>query len=233
MNRFLFFPLLVYALLLPAACTQKQAPLPVLMETQPVQGKESACNAVFPRFSQGGKWQFVHTIDFTMNNGGGSTVVGVTALTSDSLECALLTPEGFTLFAGTLHREKGFEVSRAVPPFDKPAFAQGMLEDLRAIFREPLGRERVRGQITGASGPVPICRYTADGKVTDVLPGGDADACWRIRTYTPDKMLSRSIIAQSCRQTGPAHIPQHLELQTYGLAGYTLKMTLLTAEYLE
>ncbi|MCI5224555.1 MAG: hypothetical protein D3924_18280, partial [Candidatus Electrothrix sp. AR4] len=148
MNRFLFFLLLVYALLFPTGCAEKQASLPVLLDTQVVQGKEPACSSVFPRFSQGGKWQFVHTIDFTLKSGGGSRVVGVIALTPDNLECVLVTPEGFTLFAGTLHRKKGFEIRRAVPPFDKPAFAQGMMEDLRAIFREPMGGEKLHGQLS-------------------------------------------------------------------------------------
>jgi hypothetical protein len=224
MNRFLLFPLLVYAFLLLTACAEKQASLPVLLETQAVQGQEYDCSSVFPRFSQDGKWQFVHTIDFTLKSGGGSTVVGVTALTPDNLECALVTPEGFTLFAGTLHREKGFEVSRAVPPFDKPAFAQGMMEDLRAIFRESVGGEKLCGQLIDGPAADSICRYTAaDGGVTDVLPGGDADACWRIRNYTTDGSLSRSITARSCRKTGAADIPRQLELKTYGLTGYTLK----------
>lgn len=248
MKRILF-PCLIAALFALTACGEKQITLPALTEMLPETLPETAsehgeaadckCSAVFPR----GNWQFVHTIDFSLKNGGGSTVIGVTALTQNSLECALVTPEGFTLFSGifsgTLDRENHFEVKRAVPPFDKPAFAQGMLEDLQAIFREPVKAEVQRGRL--GDPPAAVCRYTDDAnRVTDVFPEEDSDICWQLRNYTAkktvnktaNKRLTRSVIARSCPTTGPVRIPQKLELQTYGPTGYTLQMKLISAEHL-
>ncbi len=45
-----------------------------------------------------GRWQFVHSIDFTMGDGAGATVVGVITLNEKDIECALFTLEGLTLF---------------------------------------------------------------------------------------------------------------------------------------
>ncbi len=224
----ILFPCLIATLFALTACGGKQITLPVLTETASGPGEAADCRSVFPQ----GNWQFVHTIDFSLKSGGGSTVVGVTALTPDSLKCALVTPEGFTIFSGTLDREDNFEIKRAVPPFDKPAFAQGMLEDLQAIFREPIKARIQRGHL-GGDPPAAVCRYTDDAnKVTDVFPEGNTDACWQIRNYTADKKVTRSVIAQACQTTGPAHIPQKLELQTYGPIGYSLKMHLISAEHL-
>ncbi|RWX49538.1 hypothetical protein VT98_10365 [Candidatus Electrothrix communis] len=227
------FSLLIAAQFTLTSCGGKQITLPVLNEirTETASGHREAadykCSSVFPR----GSWQFVHAIDFSLKSGGGSTVVGVTALTPDSLKCALVTPEGFTLFSGTLDREDNFEVKRAVPPFDKPAFAQGMLEDLQAIFREPIKARTQRGHL--GDPPAAVCRYTDDAnKMTDVFPEGNTDTCWQIRNYTANKKLTRSVIAQACKKTGPSHIPQKLELQTYGPTGYILKMNLISAEHL-
>ncbi|XCN74869.1 MAG: hypothetical protein Q3M24_09050 [Candidatus Electrothrix aestuarii] len=212
------------------ACGGKQT-LPLLTETTFPSEKAAACTAIFPQ----GAWQFVHSIDFTLKHGGGSTVIGVTSLSPDSLECALVTPEGFTLFSGTLDQKNNFKITRAVPPFDKPSFAQGLLEDLQAIFRKPVGELQ-----QGALGepPAPVCRYhTSDKRVTDILPDKNAETCWQVRNYAPDQKLTRSITARSCQTTeagsGLDSIPQDLELQTYGATGYLLKMHLISAEHLE
>lgn len=228
MKRILF-SLLIAAQLFLTSCGGKQIILPVLTEMASGHRDITDCHSVFPQ----GSWQFVHSIDFTMKNGGGSTVVGATALTPNSLGCALVTPEGFTLFSGTLDQENHFEVKRAVPPFDKPAFAQGLLKDLRAIFRQPVAAKVQRGHLGDPPAAETLCRYT-DGasRVTDIFPHENADTCWQIHNYTADKELTRSIIAQSCQQTSPAPIPQELELQTYGPTGYILKMNLISAEHL-
>lgn len=210
MKRILFSLLIATQFIL-TACGGKQITLPALTEILPEtasrHGEAAVCRSVFPQ----GNWQFVHTIDFSLKSGGGSTVMGVTALTPDSLECALVTPEGFTLFSGILDQENHLQVNRAVPPFDKPAFAQGMLEDLQAIFREPVGTEVQLGRL--GDPPAAVCRYTDDAnKVTDVFPDKNTDICWQIRNYTANKTankkLIRSVIAQSCQTTGPVHIPQ-------------------------
>lgn len=188
-------------------------------------GRETqACAAVFPE----GKWQFVHSIDFAMPDGSGSAVLGVTNLAGDDLECALITVEGLTLFEAVFRHDGSTQVRRAVPPFDGPEFAKGLLRDIRMIFQPPPGIMTAGGRLPDGS---PVCRYIgADEGLVDVLP--ESDGCWQIRSYTADKQPDRTIVGRSCRQQDAHPIPDNLELQAYGLAGYTLKMTLIRAERL-
>lgn len=189
--------------------------------------KENGCAAVFPQ----GRRQFVHAIDFTMQGGSGTAVVGVTSLNDNTIACALVTVEGLTLFEAVFHHDASFEVKRAVPPFDTPEFATGLISDIRAIFQPPQGRGS-RGQLllpAPAAGLTAVCRYKdPDGGVVDVLP--DVDGCWQIRSYTPDGVMDRSIVGRSCRVQGTGLIPDYIELKTYGRTGYTLKMTLIRAD---
>jgi hypothetical protein len=67
--------------------------------------------------------------------------------------------------------------------------------------------------------------------VTDIVP--NIDDCWQITSYTPERILDRSITGRSCRVKESTRIPEYLELQTYGMTGYTLKMKLLRADRLQ
>ena len=116
------------------------------------QGKDS-CAAVFPQ----GKWQFAHAIDFAMRDGSGTPVIGVTSLTGNDIDCALITVEGLTLFEAAFHHDGSIEVRRAVPPFDGPDFAKGMIADIRAIFQPPTGSMRM-GQTSRKNSSLPIYR---------------------------------------------------------------------------
>ena len=217
------FLLSVLFLCLAACAADRHTYLPTLTETQEAT-KTKGCESVFPQ----GRWQFIHAIDFSMQDGSGSTVIGVTTLTADSIACALTTVEGFTLFEAVYHEGKGLEVQRAVPPFDKPAFAEGLIEDVRTIFLAPSSTNMRLGHLVGST---PVCRYAgADGRITDILPG---DAGWQIQTYTADQTLNRSIVGRSCRTEGNILIPEHLELRGFGQTNYTLEMTLIHAENLD
>jgi len=222
--------LLLILVVLAGCAGEKQARLPVLqLEELVVIQPNDQCAAVFPQ----GKWQFVHSIEFTMKNGAGSTVIGVTNLTGTDIECALLTVEGLTLFEAIYHGKKSIEIRRAVPPFDQPGFAAGLLDDIRAIFLPPAGLKlQVRQLADGSS----VCRYQesmrdAGDRVVDVLL--DGDDCWEIKGYNADLIMDRSIIGRSCTKNGSSFIPEFLELQSYGRNGYTLKMTLLHAEIIQ
>lgn len=219
-----FLSILLLLFLLAGCALEKQVRLPDLV---PMQGgqEEPACGAVFPQ----GKWQFVHAIDFTMKDGAGTPVVGVTTLAeNDDIEIALVTVEGLTLFEAVYHGKERFAVLRAVPPFDKAEFAQGLIGDIRAIFQQPTGRERQTGQLPEMRY---VCRYKdVDGGVVDVLLG--ADDCWQIKSYSSDRILNRSIVGRACRKKGSNLIPEYLEMQNYGHTGYTLKMTLIRADNL-
>lgn len=197
--------------------------LPKLVAESPLSlhtERKKACASVYPE----GRWQFVHSVAFTMANGAGSTVVGVTVLDGNETRCALMTIEGFTLFAARYTDR--LKVIRAVPPFDKPAFAAGLMNDVRAIFVRPSGKEVLYGHLREDPD---CCRIiAADGRVTDIMPS--ANGCWRINTYSSKRIKTRTIVARSCRTVDATRIPGELELTVPGPAGYTLKMTLLSAE---
>ena len=187
--------------------------------------QEQGCTSIFPE----GEWQFVHSIDFTRGSSGGTTVIGITTLSADTITSALVTVEGFTLFEAVFFEDGSFRVERAVPPFNSRSFAEGMMEDIRAIFRLPSGTLARKGRLQQGAA---ACRYSdTHGRVTDILP--NIDDCWQITSYTPDLIMDRSITGRSCREHGSTRIPEYLELQTYGRTGYTLKMTLLRADRLQ
>jgi hypothetical protein len=217
------FCLSAMMVLLTGCALEKQRLLPNLSPAPALE--ETSCSAaVFPQ----GKWQFIHAIDFSMKNGSGTAVIGVTSLSRNTIDCALVTIEGLTLFEAAYEEEKGLEIRRAVPPFDNPLFAEGLMRDLRAIFQPPIGGNMQTGQIPGAT---TVCRYTDNmGMVIYVLP--EADDCWQINIYNSAMTLDRSIAGRSCRNNGSARVPEYLELNSYGQTGYTLKMTLIRADKL-
>jgi hypothetical protein len=214
------FYISVLLVCLAGCATAPQSRLPELTATGYGQ-KSHGCDAVFPE----GNWQFAHTIDFTLWDGSGAPVIGITSLNATDIDVALVTVEGLTLFDATFHLDGGTEVRRAVPPFDGPEFAQGLIGDIRAIFQPPTG-SMAMGQVAGVTS---ACRYTSTaGRVVDVLP--DVGDCWQIKSYTPDLIMDSSIVGRSCKKKGSSLIPDYLELKTYGQIGYTLKLTLITAD---
>ncbi|TKB10827.1 hypothetical protein [Desulforhopalus sp. IMCC35007] len=217
MKQFLYLSAFLFCLV--SCTTGPYSPLPEL--TAGTDGPfEENCATVFPQ----GKWQFSHAIDFVMGSKTGTPVIGVTSLDGKDIFCALVTVEGLTLFEANFHPNGGMDVKRAIPPFDSANFAAGLREDLRAIFEPPAGSMKA-----GRVGTMPVCRYIDEGVgIVDVLP--DVDGCWQIKSYTPELKMNRSIIGQSCKKKGPSLIPDYLELKTYGQTGYTLKMTLITAD---
>jgi len=215
------FYLVIILSLLVACAAEKQIDLPGLNPGQQIQGRPN-CAAVFPQ----GKWQFVHSINFTVKNGTSTTVLGVTSLTEKIINCALITVEGLTLFEAAYSKENGLEIRRAIPPFDNPRFADGLMSDIQTIFLSPTAGDVQEGQITGA---LAVCRHTDDsGRIIDVLP--EVDDCWQIKSYSSDMTLDRSVVGQSCRKKSSTLIPEYLELNSYGQTGYTLKMTLIRAD---
>ncbi len=210
-------------LFLTSCAAEKPRQLPKFVAAAPLSlqaEQKKACASVYPE----GRWQFVHSVEFTMANGAGSKVVGVTVLDGKEIRCALMTIEGFTLFAARLTGR--LEVLRAVPPFNKPEFAAGLMNDVRAIFVRPAGKDVLYGRLRDAPD---CCRIiAADGRVTDIMPS--ASGCWRINTYSSKLIKTLTIVARSCRTVDATRIPGELELTVPGPSGYTLKMTLLSAE---
>ena len=213
--------LLISLLLSLTGCAARQPSLPELTADA---REDRGCESVFPQ----GRWEFVHTIDFSMADGSGATVIGVTMLAGDEIACALMTIEGFTLFEAVYRQKGGLEVRRAVPPFDKPVFAEGLMEDVRTIFRTP---SPAKVQYGRSGDNVQMCRYSGgDGRITDIRSA--LDGCWQIQTYGADQTMNRSVVGRSCRKEGESLIPEHLQLKGFGITNYTLKMTLIHAENL-
>lgn len=161
-----------------------------------------------------------------MKDGPGPPLIGVTTIDGDTLGCALVSVEGLTLFEALYPEDAGVVIRRAIAPFDKPAFAAGLIGDIRAIFQPPTADLVMTGQ---GAGTTSVCRYKKAGSgVVDIeFAAGD---CWRIKQYGPDLLLQRTIIGRSCSKPGSVRIPDYLELKTYGRNGYTLKMTLIRAD---
>lgn len=207
-------------LFLVASCAK--GPKEVLPDFVPSAGKmavPAACTALFPT----GRWQFVHSISFHMAKGANGTAVGVVVLSGKEIKCALMTVEGLTLFEARSAGGGDMEVVRAIPPFDNREFAAGLMQDIRTIFQPPPGLVRYGETSENAA----VCRYSAADKVTDVLPR--PDGCWSINTYS-DRIRTRSIDTRSCTTVESMKVPETLELLVPGPAGYSLNMTLISAE---
>ncbi len=211
------------------------APQPAIVPSPPAVMPEQAkrCAAVYPH----GKWQFVHLITFSMPGGGSGTAIGVSVIDKKSINAALVTIEGLTLFAARF--DGRLEITRALPPFDKPGFGKGLMRDLRLIFLSPPENNVRYGKLTDGSA---LCRYQeASGQSTDVilLPARR----WEIKQYNANHRKIRTIKAWPPGGDS-SHIsgnhkgknqwlpPKRMELQAYGPAAYTLKMDLVSAQKL-
>jgi hypothetical protein len=178
-----------------------------------------------PDYFPAGSWQFVHAITFRLATGGAGTALGVVVLDRKEIRCALMTVEGLTLFEARSTEGQPVQVSRAVPPFDTEVFAAGLMGDVRTIFQKPPGKAE-DGRLAGGA---QVCRSTAAGQVTDILP--QEDGCWTMHTYS-EGVGVRTIRARSCKAMGTAIIPEDIDLVSSGQAGYTLNMHLISAEKL-
>ncbi len=176
-------------------------------------GDASFCPAIFLQ----GRWQVVHAIEATYPNASRGLLVGVTQLSSSeqTLDCTLMTVEGLVLFealdAGNL------EIRRALPPFDRPGFAAGLLADVRLVLLAPAG-EATSGRTSDGR---TVCRY-AGRQITDISadPGG-----WRLERFDAAGRLRRTAILR----TSTGSLPQHITLQAHGPAGYRLNLKLISA----
>ncbi len=207
----------LFVLLLLVSCAGNTPSLPVLYSPADMQ---QSCQPLFPR----GSYQYVHLIEFTLPGGQHGNAMGVTVIRGRAIDVTLMTVEGFVLFAGSF--ETTLTVSRAVPPFDKPGFAAGMLEDIRTIFLQPQG-EQLAGRLADGS---PLCRIVApDGLVTDSICA--PDSCCRLNIYAADQRLLRTVTGQGCSSApGGTVIPENLHLQSMEAGGYSLEMTLISSE---
>ncbi len=207
-----------------ASCATKQAPsMPELFPVSAVDAKKEICESAFVK----GDWQFVHSITFEMDNGHGTTLVGITVLQDKKLKTVLMGVEGFVLFEAEQQDSGRVVVNRAMPPFDKTGFAQGLMSDVQTLFVAPAFAKRIAENADGEF----VCRYTAENnQITDVVTDGQG---WnRIIRYDNQGALQQTISAKSCKDVAGEHIPEQIKLRSHGIRGYTLQLQLLSAEKL-
>ena len=174
-----------------------------------------ACYGPFPS----GTWESVYKIDVMMARGVSSSLLGVTKgeSTERTLHSVLLTPEGFILFDAEL-REGGVTVRRAVAPFDSPAFARGLMEDVALLLLPPRGKPETWGKEADGTR---VCRWESpDGSRTEVR--GEMGKGWRIL-----RRDDRGEVIREVSLSGPfvQGLPFHMELRASKPASYTLRMT--------
>jgi hypothetical protein len=183
---------------------------------------ESRC--IFPE----GEWQFLHSIRAEMPGGRNFMMMGLTLMSSrlQTRRSVIMTIEGFVIFDGEYDRQ--VIVHRALPPFDSPHFAGGLMEDIRLIFFEPDAPVVAFGEL--ANGSAVRRHQTPDGTIVDIeaLPGGD----WQIRRYSPSHSLTRTV--KALHGVGDrAGFPETIELRACGEQTYSLVMNLLEAVRIE
>lgn len=173
------------------------------------------CVALFPS----GPWVSIHKIEAAINGGLSSSLIGITKgdPAGRKLHTVLLTPEGFVLFEAEGNGDT-ISVLKALSPFDSPAFAKGLMEDVDLLFLPPEGGASKWGR-------------TADGAVLCQWKRSDG--------YREDISLSAAVkillldgqgdLVKEARFMGPfvKGLASRMELNARKPAPYTLKMTLL------
>jgi hypothetical protein len=180
-------------------------------------------SGVYPR----GDWQFVHIIEAAPPNRQKYTLTGVVRVSSENrtLHCVLLTLEGLILFEADVGRN--VSILRALPPFGKPGFSRGLINDLMLIFLPPEAPPEICGDMpTGAY----ACRYPEhSGAIRDILmfPGES----WEVRRYNSRGGLEKTLKPVDMRADGqPPFLPDQMILKTHGMLGYDLVLTLVESE---
>jgi len=174
-----------------------------------------SCAALFPS----GPWECVHKIEAVISQGVSSSLIGITKgdPAGRELHTVLLTPEGFILFEAE-QREHAMSVLKAVAPFDSPAFARGLMEDVNFLFLAPEGGPSKWGRT--ADGAI-LCRWESpDGTRREVT----------LSTVRKISLRDRhGDLAKEALFVAPfvKGLASQMELRVHKPAPYRLKMNLL------
>jgi hypothetical protein len=182
------------------------------------QAAAELCRQAFPAQP----WRATHTIFAALPFGQNSQLIGVTAVGSEGLHSILLSPEGISLFDGVQKSGQGLVVHRAVPPFDRPDFAESLMADVGNAFLSPAGPPVAIGTYkTGET----VCRWSPPGgEITDVELGSDGPRT--IRTYR-GLSATREILLVGTATNGFYPL---VVLRVRGSGGYELEMRLVDRE---
>ena len=175
------------------------------------------CYAIFPPEP----WESVHKIEATFRRGGSFSLLGVTKgePSERRLQSVLLTPEGFILFDAEL-RDAEMAVRKAVAPFDSPAFAGGLMEDVSLLSLPP--RLKPTGWEKKTDGTM-ICNWEGpDDSDTEIK--GSMESGWQILRRDKYREVIKEVILKGPFVNGLA---SHVELRASEPAPYTLRMTLV------
>ncbi|MBC2737846.1 MAG: hypothetical protein HF981_26035 [Desulfobacteraceae bacterium] len=217
MNHARLLPLIVLMLIschsLPAITPNGKIPADI----------EAACAASFPRQA----WRMVHTIKTDFPGGRKGVMLGVVSLVpgKNTVECALLSIEGLRLFEA--HDDGTLTIRRALPPFDRPALADGMMQDIRLIFFRPEAPPLASGMMPSGE---PGCRYSLADGIQDIVrkPSGEMV----IHRYDGENRLIRRVTITRCHPAGTAGqeaIPCRILLEAFHPARYQLELDLVEA----
>ena len=213
MNRLFIFSVCLFAL---TACARlpRIDPFPAGCPS----AAASACRDIYPQ----GRWQLLHSIEATLPGGGKQVLTGVSVLSSEdrSIQWALMTVEGFVIFSGRWNG--ALSVGRAVPPFDRPGFAEGMMADLRLLFFAPRAPLLSTGRLEQGD---PVCRFGSAENTIDIVmpPDGSRIIC----QYGSNHRLARSIVADPPSPASRGAFSRHLVLKHPGVLGYQLELKLI------
>ena len=173
------------------------------------------CVALFPS----GPWECVHKIEAVIQEGMSSSLLGVTKgdPAGRKLHTVLLTPEGFILFEAE-QREDTISVLKAVAPFDSPAFARGLMEDVNLLFLPPKGGPSEWGR--SADGAIVCLWESPEGSRREITLSAVGKISLRDRhgDLVKEALLLPPFVEGLASQ---------MELRAYKPAPYRLMMTLL------
>jgi hypothetical protein len=173
------------------------------------------CVALFPS----APWVSIHKIEAVINGGLSFSLIGITKgdPAGRKLHTVLLTPEGFVLFEAEEH-EDTISVLKAVAPFDSPAFAKGLMEDVNLLFLPPEGGASRWGRT--ADGGV-LCQWEK--------PAGYRENISLSAVVKISLLDGHGDLVKEAVLTGPfvKRLASRMELSAHKPAPYKLKMTLL------